>query len=295
MSIKVLHLRSSGMFSNVNEVIQHLYMAEIGNYEFVINWSNSCYLELEKGSNPWLYYFHQCFENCKAEGNLQFPVLPTGAKIACAKNNVITPRLVDGQCVPLLLPKDRMLPYRLIKRYLKLTAQIESLIDTYYQRNFVDNVVLGLHIRGPGRVDGGAPLLRSKFDSKGGVPFAQYFQAVDKQLDSYPDAKIFICTDSNFVLNEVVAHYGQRVISYPATRSEFGEMHERHPMNAGQVFSPYKLGEDVLVEAYLLSMSNYFIHGNSNVANFVLCNNLDKPAEYVYQSAENNLWKTTRS
>ena len=39
---------------------------------------------------------------------------------------------------------------------------------------------------------------------------------------------------------------------YPSTRSAFGEMHNRaHPANKGKTFPRYKLGEDVLVEAYI--------------------------------------------
>ena len=62
------------------------------------------------------------------------------------------------------------------------------------------------------------------------------------------------------------------MISWPAQRSTFGEMHTGvHPENAGLSFSPRELGLEVIADAWLLSQCDIFIHGNSNVSNFVLC------------------------
>jgi hypothetical protein len=60
-------------------------------------------------------------------------------------------------------------------------------------------------------------------------------------------------------------------------------MHERRESPENEQFSGYKLGEDILVEAYLLAHTDVFIHGNSNVANFVLCKNPDLRAIYAYE------------
>jgi len=126
--------------------------------------------------------------------------------------------------------------------------------------------------------------MRSRYPNKNGVPFGQYFKFVDQQLLKHPDARIFICSDSAFVINEIEANYKSKIIAYNSTRSEFGEMHVRgHPANRGITFRPYKLGEDVLLEAYLLCATNYFVHGNSNVVNFVLCANPSLPHKYVYE------------
>ncbi len=39
---RTLKLRSAGMFSNVNEVVEQLRLAEQGGYRFAIDWSASC-------------------------------------------------------------------------------------------------------------------------------------------------------------------------------------------------------------------------------------------------------------
>lgn len=282
MEIKKLRLRNDGMFSNVNEVVQHLYLAEQNDYQFIIDWGNSCYRKSHQNTDPWNYYFEDCFQRPSDNGR-DFQLLPSGAIVCCTKNNIITPRLLDGNCKPLLFPNDRALPHRLIQSYIAIKPNIAKIIQKFMGSHFKAYTV-GLHIRGPGRNHGGVPEIRKQYPCKNGVPFEQYFKYVDLQLDIYPEAQIFACSDSAFVLQEIMERYGKKVISYPSTRSLFGEMHIlNHPANKGRKFSPYKLGEDVLVEAYLLSNVSYFVHGNSNVVNYVLCNNPILDHRYVYE------------
>jgi len=61
-------------------------------------------------------------------------------------------------------------------------------------------------------------------------------------------------------------------------------MHANHPKNKGLSFSPYKLGLDIVMEAYLLARTDYFVHGNSNVANFVVSLNAQLRSCYVYEN-----------
>lgn len=275
-----LRLRNSGMFSNVNELVQYLYMAESGSYTFYIDWRHSCYKEDIFGKNPWEYYFEQCFSQDKSES---LGLLPVGKAIACSQNNIITPRLKNGQCNPLLLPKDRFLPHRLIKKYIHLKPQVNEIIDRF-KKEYFNNHVIGLHLRGLGRNHGGAAQLRQQGGGVLAVDYERFFHYIDQRLSIQTDAKIFVCSDSQDVIDHVVDVYQDKVITYDATRSAFGEMHAQHKHNSGLSFSPYKLGLDVLIEAYLLSKTSYFVHGNSNVANYVLCLDPNIEADYVYQN-----------
>lgn len=257
------------MFSNVNEVVEQLHRAEAGGYRFDISWRASCYRDPERAGDPWEYYFEPCFPPSGADpGNL--PVLPGGVPVACSRDNIITPRIDDGRCNPLLLPRDRLGAHNLITRYLRLKPDVQALIDRFQAEHFRPQMV-GLHIRGPGRIDGGVPQLRRRFSASNEVPVEVFFRQVDEALRLLPEAGIFACSDSSVVISQVQARYGSRVICWPALRSAFGEMHARHPENKGLTFPPYQLGLDVLCEAMLLSRSDIFVHGNSNVANFVLC------------------------
>lgn len=275
-----LRLRNSGMFSVVNEVIQHLYLAQTKGYEFFIDWRHSCYLDQSREGDPWQYYFEPCFEG--VHRTLESSLLPVGKSIACSKNNVITPRIIDGNCKPLLMPHDRNAPNQLISKYLCLKPFLSNAINEFAAKHFAQPTI-GLHLRGLGRDHGGADKLRAKGNNTNRIDYERFFTPVNDQLDKNPDAKIFICSDSQAVIDHVKNTYNDRVISYDSTRSEFGEMHANHPKNEGLSFSPYKLGLDIITEAYLLARTGYFVHGNSNVANFVVSLNAQLESCYVYK------------
>lgn len=284
--VRLLKLRNAGMFSNVNEVVEQLRRARRGNYRFVIDWTDSPYSEPGWPGDPWDYYFYPCFKedgiNTWGSGGYlsEFPILSGGVEVACACDNIITPRERDGVCAPLLLPLDRQAAYQLIKEYLVLKDDVLREINLFDAANF-DGYVIGLHIRGPGRTDGGVPLMRRVFGATNEVPLTPFFEAVNQEINMHPNAMIFACSDSNAVMTSITARYGKRVICWPAIRSEFGEMHAHHPNNLGQTFSGYRLGLDVLVEAYLLARTSFFVHGNSNVANYVLCLNPEIRSTYI--------------
>ena len=276
-----LRLRNSGMFSVVNEVIQYLYLAESKDYEFFIDWRHSCYLDVSRQGDPWEYYFEPCFKDVSATSGLT--LLPVGRSVACSKNNVITPRITDGNCKPLLMPYNRNVPNQLISKYLRLKPHIANAINQFEDKNFSQQTI-GLHLRGLGRDHGGADELRAQGNGSNTIDYERFFAPIDEELMKKPDAKIFVCSDSQAVIDYVNNAYGQRAINYDSTRSAFGEMHANHPKNKGMSFSPYKLGLDIVMEAYLLARTDYFVHGNSNVANFVVSLNAQLRSCYVYEN-----------
>lgn len=277
--VKLLRLRSSGMFSNVNEVVEQLRLAEMNGYKFAIDWATSCYRDAQRGGDPWEYYFERCFEVPVPDPGPDVELL-CGRPIACSRENIITPRLRDGDRNPLLLPRDRMGAHDIISRFIRLKPQVEAGVDSFQAIHFRPRMI-GLHIRGPGRVDGGVPELRRRFGEGGGVPVEAFFQQTDEALRLLPDAGILACSDSSDVIDAVLKRYGERVVVWPALRSTFGEMHANHKKNNGLTFDPCQLGLDVLSEAFLLSRTDTFVHGNSNVANFVLCKSPLMPHAYV--------------
>jgi hypothetical protein len=292
MDIRLLRLRSAGMFSNVNEVIQQLHLAERHRYGFVIDWSASCYLDPDRDGDPWSYYFEPCCAE-PVEDAGELPVLPGGSAVVYTRDNVITPRLANGVRDPLLLPADRHLAHRIIERHIRLDPRIQDIVDGYRREHLDGHHVIGLHLRGPGRSDGGANLFRRPYATTRFVPFSPSFQLVDAHLAEHPEARILACSDSTYVIDGVRERYGDRVLSYDATRTDFGEMHASRLENQDNQFSPYALGEDVVVEAYLLSTTDFFVHGNSNVANFVLCNNPDLRSRYIFAAVatRSRLWR----
>lgn len=281
--IRLLHLRNAGMFSNVNEVIEQLRRSKNNNYRFAIDWAASCYRDPDHSGDPWAYYFEPCFEGLSLDSlkDIKPRLLLGGPPVACARDNIITPRLRDGDCNPLLLPKDRHGAHMLIAGHLRLKPSVTAKIKAFRAAHFKTSMI-GLHIRGPGRTDGGVPALRQRHTPAGEVPLELYFSLLDQALQSRPEAGIFACSDSSQVIAAIQQRYGRRVVTFDATRSTFGEMHANHPENRGQNFPAHKLGLDILMDAYLLAETDFLVHGNSNVANFVLCKTPDLPHAYAY-------------
>lgn len=279
--VRQLVLRPDGMFSNVNEVVEQLRRAERDGYRFLIDWSRSAYRDPDRLDDPWAYYFQPCFTIDEADlppGDV--PQVLGGEPVACSADNIITPRLADGVCAPLLLPRDRLGAAQLIARHIRLQEVVRTQIDAFAAEHF-HGAIVGLHIRGPGRVDGGVPGMRRALDPSQRVPVECFFDAVDQAVADRPRARIFACSDSLAVLRAVIDRYGPRVVTWPAVRSEFGEMHAGHPANGGAAFPRFRLGLDVVAEAWLLARTGWFVHGNSNVANFVLCLRPDLSHTYV--------------
>lgn len=269
------------MFSNVNEVIHHLYLADRGAYRFAIDWSKSNYLDEDKQVDPWRYFFEDCYPDLPSDLNGLEP-LPHGNLIVLRRDNIITPRssFLNGRA--LVLPKNRRLPHKYIERHIHVKPHISSIIEKFAAEHF-DQHTIGLHIRGEGRYHGGSAELRAKLPLEDGVPYGQYFKFVRQALEAKPQSEIFLCSDSMKVLRHVKEEFGERVFWYDSLRSDFGEMHERRQSLENTQFSGYRLGEDILVEAHLLARTDLFIHGSSNVANFVVCKNPSLPNIYVYQ------------
>lgn len=282
MDVRTLRLRAAGMFSNVNEVVEQAARAERGGYRFVIDWWRSCYRDPERTGDPWAYYFEPCFADCADVNPEGLPVLPGGREVCCTRDNVITPRLRDGDCDPLLLPRDRERAGRILAARIRIRCEIRDEIETFRRERFGGRMI-GLHIRGPGRTDGGANVLRMPYRKRFGVPLDRYYRFVDRLLARYPTARVFVTSDSSRVIADVEARYGRRAVIYPALRSPEGEMHAEVGRDPGAPWSPYRLGRDVLVEAELHAACDVFVHGNSNVDNYVLCRSPSLPNYYVYK------------
>jgi len=268
-----INLRGAGLFSNVNEVVEQISIAQRENYKFVINWSSSSYRDPEDETDPWLYYFEPCFDIPKDAISRNPAVLTGGEKAVCTRYNIITPCEVHRSCGSMLLPRDRQKAHKIIREHIVPKPYILSQIESFQQQNFRSRMI-GVHARGRGRIDEDIREVNPDADASHASFLNTFFEHIDDIISFCPDAGIFACSDSSVVISEIQRKYGERVIHYPSQRSEFGEMHESsNQNNAGLKFDRKKLGEEVLSEALLLSRTDFFIHSFSNVSNFVLCAN----------------------
>ncbi|MBV7379032.1 hypothetical protein [Maritimibacter dapengensis] len=278
----VLPIGGAGMFNAVNRVAYFADLVARDGRDFVVDWAKSPYADPDIGGEPWRYFFEPVFADATL-GDAYDPVRKYYKNADFSVDHPLNPRLIEGRLDTMGLPPDRHAAGAILHRFIRpnaLTrATVEDFADTFFK-----GPVIGLHMRGPGRNHGGADRMRALLDDTQPVPFKHYFAAVDAVLADQPDAQVFACSDSAMVIERCRAQYGDRLITYPSTRSDFGEMHDSHPENEGMRFSTFKLGLDIVAEAHLLARCAHLVHGNSNVSNYVLCRSADMPSTYVYAS-----------
>jgi len=283
MPVYTLRFNRGGLFFLINNVIDFLEMAETNDFTFTIRMENCLYEDPSKKGPVWNYYFEDIFD---VDQTKAYPVYEYKQ---FRRDHLTAPRVRNGRMEPLLLPRDRGLAGHYIEKYLQLKQHIQRIINEFKGAHF-SQPVFGLHLRGPGRLHGGMRVFLKKLELKDGVPYQIYFEHVDRLLEKNPHAKILVCSDSSRVIRECSKAYGDKIICYNAIRTDFGEMHATGATDTAPDFFRYKLGEDVLVEAYLLAHTDYFVHGNSNISNFVLCKNPALEHKYVFEDIKVN-WR----
>jgi hypothetical protein len=118
-----------------------------------------------------------------------------------------------------------------------------------FNREFLDGrAVLGIHMRGTDLAY--APPISP----------AEYFPEVDSWLSSHPEGRMFLATDQVQYLELMKSRYGQSLVFYDCLRSDDSVA----PFNA-KTGSPYRKGEDVLIDILLLSRCDFLIRGASNI------------------------------
>ncbi len=149
--------------------------------------------------------------------------------------------------------KERAKGRETIGTYVKPKAHILQKVESFYQENFSNKFVLGIHIRGTDLHY--APV----------VSPAEYFPHIDAWLEKEPTLKIFLATDQAQYIPVFEQQYGDRIVYSDAFRSD----NEVAPFQRNEL-SPYKKGEDVLLDILLLSKVDFLIKGSSNVGEMAM-------------------------
>jgi len=135
-----------------------------------------------------------------------------------------------------------------VRRYVRVKPHVLEKVDRFFDREMKGRHVLGVHMRG------------TDLHYAPPVSPAEYFAGVDRHLETHPDARIFVATDQVQYLELMKRRYPDLVLSYECLRS--ANATAPFEMSSG---SPYRKGEDVLVDILLLSRCAFLIRGASNI------------------------------
>lgn len=210
--------------------------------KYFIDFSNGCQYkdpDVTTTQNVWEYYFKQPHSD----------TYPT--EIEAVIDRIIDKPESEFRDVFMDNPTQEYIStrrreyYNIIQKNIKLQPHIQSKIDEFVEKNFRDKRVLGVHFRGTDHPD--------KKNA------SDYMQTIKDKAASFD---VIFCTSDEFSrYNLLKTVFRDKVVTYDSIKSS-----DDKPLHYKQDVSKYKIGEDVIVESYLLSKTDFiFCCGNSNV------------------------------
>ena len=239
----VIGSRNCGLFSNFVGVLNHLDWCLRNNKVPVVYWDERSPYYVTEGYNgtlnAWEYYFEPVSHFFWEEGD----------KVDC---NFIAPDRYRITTYPRSRITDPQLVYKkLIKPFIQLNSIVQNKVDTFFNTHIKGKHTIGIHLRGTDR--------SSEFI---GVPELILQEA---QRHAKPDSQFFIATDDNRLLELAKEILPGHVICSNSHRA-----YNNQPIHFNGPYHRATIGEEVIIDTYLLSSCDMFIHTYSNVSTVVL-------------------------
>jgi len=247
----LINSRKHGFFSIFLHTLDRIIYSDLNNLIPVINWKKDNFLyydsNLQNYKNCWEYYF----ENINDYNLSNIDLTNT---IQC--DDFTNPPIVEfcfrgyfGHKIDHEKFKQKRIFINKYISNIKIKKNIISKIENFKLKNFKNNKILGLHIRGTDRWTEFGKKIYSKFEN--------YEYLLDEEMKNYD--KLFICSDSEESIEYFSKKYNN-VIFYDSYRTKKHAGESIH-FNKGN----YETGEQVLCESYLMSNCDKLIISDSNV------------------------------
>lgn len=238
------HWGWGGMGVCLTSVLQHLSYCKKHNLTPIIFWHGSLYHN-PKGfngkTNEWEYYFN--------------PV----SSLKYNKGDVLHCYCTFKDCEAFsyrqVTKERRKLADKLISQYISLNPILKSKVNKFYQTYIKDKKTIAIHIRGTDK----------NTEEKPVIPEIMVKEAL-KHADT--NTQFFIASDDSRLFNKISKLLKNKpVIYYDCYRSI-----DNKPLHYVKNKKPCvaQLGEDVIIEMWLMSKCNMLIHTPSNVSSIPL-------------------------
>ena len=242
----LINKTGGGMFSILSAVLCHLDLAEKYCLSPIIDFKNfkTTYSDGENcgTSNAWEYYFQPV--NSESISSLR-----EKARL------IVIPEDYYPAGYSYCITQEPHL-YEVFSRWINLRPELQSEITALHNDLFSQGNILGVHFRGQEmRTAPGHHFPPTK---------SQIALMVDGALNNYDYEKIFIVSEEASYIDWLKLRYGSRVISTNSYRTYGLNAYREYPREK----HIYKLGKEVIIDAYLLSKCSSLIACTSNVAEF---------------------------
>jgi len=227
-----------GMFCVLNVVVGLLDFYEQGHFAGLkVDFADQgLYYDSRKGPNWWSYYFEPVeigdISNNPSEEGLGHD------SIHCAFHTEFN------------LNRKRV--HSLINQYFHLKGHLKKEVSQFSKKNFQGYHVIGVHYRGT-----------DKSSEAPRVNYLDVYEALRKHIFDYrlKKYKIFVATDEEAFLEYMLKRFPNRVVFQEAFRSKSGA-----PVHLTDNHEPYQRGKEALVDAILLSGTQFLIRTSSSLS-----------------------------
>lgn len=235
----------AGFFSSFCQIVNHLVACEKHKRTPVVYWDQNSFFYQRNGYNgsynAWEYYFE--------------PVSPLsytpGDKIHAdyfARSKFFIPWAPIQACYS---PKLRVFVHQIIQRYIRIKPVILAKINAFKQEKMQGITTIGIHLRGTDK--------RKEVQQTNPLGILNHANYIANCVGQ--NCQFFIATDEEKLLELARQTLNRPVICYNSIRSTTGQaVHINGNDNKAL------LGEQVLIEAKLLSECEYLLHTLSNVS-----------------------------
>jgi hypothetical protein len=141
------------------------------------------------------------------------------------------------------------------QKYLRVKSDLMAQVDDFWSEQFSGKErVVTVHIRGG-----------DKYQESMMPRFSRYKDEVKHYLARYPEAGIFLATDSSAAVDYFEKCFGERVVTVPVLRSSGRQ--GVHKMGADGL----QIGREILFDVECLSRGNHFIGFDESNVYFWVC------------------------
>jgi len=245
---------NSGMFAFIWQTLRGMYHYPTDKY-YVHFGRESCYfdeemLQTQGIDNVWDYYFEQP----------HIDTLPIPSEIT-SEVGLLFDQFSEFRDVYTTSEEYRVRREEyghIVKKHIRLLPHMTTKVKDFYEANFKNKRVLGIHCRGTDHPD----KLSMEF----------YISRIKQYIKDYD--LIFVASDEQSRIDAIKKAFGDIVVEYPASFRSINETPLHYANNYR--YSKYYIGEDVIIETYLLArVDTLLCCTNSNVNYFARVLNTD--------------------
>lgn len=228
-----------GFFCSYQSIVGFLdFIEKEPNVGYKVWFESGLYFDAKYGLNWWEYYFEP-IEGGSYDTNTT--VEHVGDMLKSKWNT-------DAISV---ISRDRAA--ELINKYIKLKLHMKNKIDYFISCNFKEYTI-GIHYRGT-----------DKSSEARRVGFEEVKNEVIKVIGDRTNYIIFVATDEQIFINYMKAQFGDKVV-YTSARRSTDNGTPIHHKDGKIVPNRYQLGEEAVIDCYLLSRCDILIRTHSNLS-----------------------------